>query len=280
MAAGDNPCRHGFVSPPHAHPFPFPSPESKAVSSPRIRKIPAIVLLVGALIGGGHMAATLAFTGPQTPLKQSLQPGLNRYFLGPLDQGWNLFAPGVYSQDEYMLVRACISPAKVCAGGDAAGAEFTEWRNVSEEEAPHAALRTIANREHRQSKVVHSRFWPTASALSPDYRQMAEGSHLDQEPVFGVDLDSEEAADTIAADQLNKLRTYQRMEDVAVGFASLYALHTWGEEASLVEVRMRRDAVVPFEQRHHASAEPTQSFMNIGWRSVMPFSEETRNAWL
>lgn len=251
------------------------------MSAPRIRKIPAIVLLVGALIGGGHMAATLAFTGPATPLKQSLQPGLNRYFLGPLDQGWNLFAPGVYSQDEYMLVRACVSSAEVCAGGDAAGAEFTEWRNVSAEEAPPSGpLRIVANREHRQSKVVHGRFWPAASALAPEFRRMAEASHLDQDPVFGVDLESTAAADTLAASDLNKLRTYQRMEDVAVGFASLYALHAWGEKASLVEVRMRRDAVVPFEQRHDASAEPAESFINIGWRSVMPFNEETRNAWL
>jgi hypothetical protein len=251
------------------------------VNTPRIRRIPAIVLLVGALIGGGHMAATLAFTGPDTPLKQSLQPGLNRYFLGPLDQGWNLFAPGVYSQDEYMLVRACISSAEVCAGGNSAGAEFTEWRNVTAEETPAPGpLRVVANREHRQSKVVHSRFWPAASALSPEFRQMAEANHLEQEPVFGVDLESSTAADNLTGTELNELRTYQRMEDVAVGFASLYALRTWGESVSIVEVRMRRDAVVSFDQRHDAPAETSQTFMNIGWRSIMPFNEETRNAWL
>lgn len=250
------------------------------MSAPRIRKIPAIVLLVGGLLGGGHMAATLAFTGPDTPLKQSLQPGLNRYFLGPLDQGWNLFAPGVYSQDEYMLVRACVSPAEICAGGDKAGAEFTEWHNVTTEEAPPAPLRIVANREHRQSKVIHSRFWPTASALSPELREMAQANHLDQEPVFGVELNSPEATQTFSASDLNELRAYQRMEDVAVGFASLYALRTWGEAASIVEVRMRRDAVVPFEQRHDAPSEQSESFMNIGWRSVTPFNEETRNSWL
>lgn len=251
------------------------------MSKTRIQKIPAVVLLVGALIGGGHMAATLAFTGPDTPLKQSLQPGLNRYFLGPLDQGWNLFAPGVYSQDEYMLVRACVSSAEICAGGDSAGAEFTEWRNVTAEETPAPGFpRIVANREHRQSKVVHSRFWPAASTLSPEFRQMAEASHLDQEPVFGLDLDSPTAAEWLTAGELKELRTYQRLEDVAVGFASLYALRTWGEDASIVEVRMRRDAVVSFDQRHAASAERAQNFMNIGWRSVMPFDEETRNAWL
>jgi hypothetical protein len=263
--------------------YPTPLPqllERIAVSASRIQKIPAFILLVGALLGGGHLVATLAFTGPETPLKQSLQPGLNRYFLGPLDQGWNLFAPGVYSQDEYMLVRACISSAEICAGGASAGAEFTDWRNVTVEEAPPANFRVVANREHRQSKVIHSRFWPMASALSPEFRKMAEANHLNQEPVFGVELDSSEAAETFAASDLNELQSYQRMEDVAVGFASLYALRTWGEETSLVEVRMRRDAVVPFEQRHDGPAEKTESFMNIGWRSVMPFNEETRNAWL
>jgi hypothetical protein len=251
------------------------------VSITRIRKIPAVVLVLGILAGGAHVAATLAFTGPDTPLKQSLQPGLNQYFLGPLDQGWNLFAPGAYSQDEYMLMRACTSSAEVCAGGAEAGAQFTEWRNVSAEETPSAGLpRIIANREHRQSKVIHSRFWPAATKLAPEFRTMAEANHLDQEPVFGVDLDSSEATETFTASELAELRAYERLEEVAVGFASLYALSEWGEEASLVEVRMRRDSVTSFEQRHDPPSETSQSFINIGWRSITPYEEETRNAWL
>lgn len=251
------------------------------MSSTRIRKVPAVVLLVGALVGGGHMAATLAFTGPDTPLKQSLQPHLNRYFLGPLDQGWNLFAPGVFSQDENLLVRACVSSAEVCAGGKSAGATFTEWRNVSAEESPEAGLpRIVANRGHRESKVVQARFWTAAADLAPDFRRMAEANHLDGEPVFGVDLSSSEATAEFTSGELNSLRSYQRLEDAAVGFASLYALREWGEDVSLVEVRMRRDAVVPFEQRHDPAAEETETFTLIGWRSVTQFNEETRNAWL
>ncbi|MDJ0320712.1 DUF5819 family protein [Pseudarthrobacter sp. PS3-L1] len=251
------------------------------MTTPRIRKLPAAILLIGTLIGGAHIGATLAFTGPDTPLKQSLQPGLNKYFLGPLDQGWNLFAPGAYSQDEYLLVRACVSTADVCAGGSSAGAEFTEWRNVSAEETPEPGVsRILANREHRQSKVVHSRFWPAAAALSPEMRRMAEGNHLDGQPVFGVALDDTAASKDFNPKVLSQLKTYQRMEDTAVGFASLYALREWGGKASMVEVRMRRDAVVPFEKRHEVAADKTQSFMNIGWRSVVIFDEETRNAWL
>src|SRR5699024_12875963 len=66
-----------------------------------------------------------SYTGPDTPVRAALQPGLNRYFLGPLDQGWNLFAPGPYSQDEYMLVRACVSEFDVCAGGADRSEEHT-----------------------------------------------------------------------------------------------------------------------------------------------------------
>lgn len=250
------------------------------MSSTRIQKLPAVVLLVGALVGGGHMAATLAFTGPDTPLKQSLQPHLNQYFLGPLDQGWNLFAPGIFSQDEHMLVRACVGEADVCAGGEAAGATFTEWRNVTVEQTPEVGLpRILANREHRQAKVIHGRFWPAAADLAPEFRRMAEGNHLDGEPVFGVDLDSSEARTEFTAGELNDLLNYQRLEDTAVGFASLYALGEWGEDVSMVEVRMRRDAIIPFEQRHDDTVEKTETFTLIGWRSVMPFDEETRNAW-
>src|SRR5699024_3045412 len=104
------------------------------MASPRIRRLPAVVLATAGLLAAGHIGATLAYTGPETPLRASLQPALNEYFLGPLDQGWNLFAPGPYSQDEYMVVRACISEFDVCAGGTDAGAEFTPWRNITAEE--------------------------------------------------------------------------------------------------------------------------------------------------
>lgn len=51
-----------------------------------------ILMILGSLVVIAHILATLAFTGPQTPLRDSLQPALNKYFLGPLDQGWSLLA--------------------------------------------------------------------------------------------------------------------------------------------------------------------------------------------
>ena len=249
------------------------------MATPRLRRLPAVVLAVVGLLAAGHIGATLVYTGPDTPIKQSLQPALNRYFLGPLDQGWNLFAPGVYSQDEYMLVRACISPHDVCAGGAEAGAEFTEWRNVTAEEMEALEYNIFANRETRQSKVVHGRFWPAASRLSDEQRDMIAGNHIDGEPVFGVDLDSPEAADVYSPAQLGNLRTYERLEEAAVGLGSLYMYQEHGEAATLVEVRMRRDAVPSFEQRHDAEAEPSQTWINIGWRPVTQFEDEVYAAW-
>ena len=76
------------------------------MASSRIRRLPAVVLTTVGLLAAGHIGATLAYTGPDTPVKAALQPALDRYFLGPLDQGWNLFAPGPYSQDEYKIGRA------------------------------------------------------------------------------------------------------------------------------------------------------------------------------
>lgn len=245
----------------------------------RIKPLPAVLLVIGGILALTHILATLAFTGPDTAIKQSLQPHLNRYFLGPLDQGWNLFAPGPYSQDEYLLVRACVSPAETCAAGASGGAEFTEWRNVTAEEMEQRPYNIFTNREARQSKVVHSRFWSAASELDQDYRAMAEDNHVQGDPVFGVDLYSEEAEQEFNPSQLNKLRSYQRLEDVAVGFASLYAHREWGPSVSFVEVRMRRDAVAPFAQRHEPPVEESQSFTNIGWRDVKEFDQEVLAAW-
>lgn len=245
----------------------------------RIGRLPAVVLAIVGLLAAGHIGATLVFTGPDTPIKQSMQPALNRYFLGPLDQGWNLFAPGPYSQDEYMLVRACISTYEVCAGGDEAGAEFTPWRNVTAEEMEAAEYNIFANRESRQSKVVHGRFWPAASRLTDDQREMAAGNHIDDSPVFGAELYSPEAEEMYSPGQLDNLRTYQRLEDAAVGLGSLYMYQEHGEDVTLVEVRMRRDAVPSFDQRHDPPAEPSQSTINIGWRPAAEFDEEVYAAW-
>lgn len=249
------------------------------MAKPRIRRLPAVVLAIVGLLAAGHIGATLAFTGPDTPLKQSMQPALNRYFLGPLDQGWNLFAPGPYSQDEYMMVRACISEHEVCAGGADAGAEFTPWREVTAEEVAAVDYNIFANRESRQSKVVHGRYWPASSKLSDEQREMAAANHIDGEPVFGVDLYSDEAEEAFSPGQLNNLRTYQRLEDVAVGLGSLYMYEDHGEAATLVEVRMLREPVTPFSERHDPPEERPQYWRNIGWRPVTEFNEEVYAAW-
>ena len=242
--------------------------------------IPArIMLLLGGVFVIAHIVATLAFTGPQTPLKASLQPALNNYFLGPLDQGWSLFAPGPYSQDEYFLIRACLSPIDVCAGGAAAGAEFSEWRNVTEEEQAMASGNIFANRGSKQSRTIHGRYWSAAHKLSDKQRQEIASNHIQGQQVFGVELDSAEAQKSFTATQLNDLRAYERMEKVAVGFATLYAKNQWGDRVSIVEIQMRRDPVIPFAERHNPQEKQSQVFTKIGWRNPVEFDEEVLAAW-
>ncbi len=249
------------------------------MASTRIRRLPAVVLATVGLLAAGHIGATLAYTGPDSPLRAALQPALNRYFLGPLDQGWNLFAPGPYSQDEYMLVRACISEFDVCAGGADAGAEFTPWRNITADEAEAVQYNIFANRESRQSKVVHGRLWPAANKLTDEQRKQAAANHIDGDPVFGVDLYSPEAGEGIASDQLNNLRTYQRLEDAAVGLATLTLQEDYGDSVTLVEVRMLREAVPAFDERHDPPEEPAQQWTTIGWRPAMEFDDDVKAAW-
>lgn len=245
----------------------------------RIRRFPAVVLAVVGLLAAGHIGATLAYTGPDTPVKQALQPGLNKYFLGPLDQGWNLFAPGPYSQDENMLVRACISPHDVCAGGDSSGAEFTPWRNVTAEELEAVDYNIFANRETRQSKVVHGRLWPVAAKLTDEQRRAIEANHIEGEPVFGIDLDSAQAEQRYSPGQLHNMRNYERLESVAVGLGTLYMHEEYGDAVSLVEVRMRRDSVPRFDERHESSDDKAESWTNIGWRAATEFDQEVYDAW-
>lgn len=237
-----------------------------------------IVLIVAGLMGIGHIAATLAFTGPSTPIKSSLQPELNRYFLGPLDQGWNLFAPGPYSQDEYLLVRGCTSSSDVCAGGSEADAEFTEWRNVTAEEMENLSGSIFANRGTRQSKAIVGRLWSAMSDLSEDRREdVAQPAVLGEAP-FGVDVFSSNAEESFSEAELSTLRLYQRLEDTAVGFASLYALAEW-EGVSMVEIQLVREEVPPFEQRHDLPENKAQNKMYIGWRDAKNFDDETMEVW-
>lgn len=246
---------------------------------PRIRRLPATVLAVVGLLAAGHIGATAVYTGPDTPIKQAMQPALNRYFLGPLDQGWNLFAPGPYSQDEYLSVRACISDVETCAGGADAGADFTPWREVTAEEVEAVDYNIFANRESRQSKVVHGRLWPVASSLSPQQRELAEANRTDATPVFGVDLYSPEAETMYSASDLSTLRTYERLEQVAVGIGTLYMREDYGDDVSLVEVRLHRESVTSFQQRHDPPEEPSVDELRIGWRPAAEFDQEVLDAW-
>lgn len=236
------------------------------------------MLLVAGLVGAGHLAATLAFTGPSTPIKTSLQPELNRYFLGPLDQGWNLFAPGPYSQDEYLLIRGCMSSPEVCAGGSDAGAEFTEWHNVTETEMESISGNIFANREARQSKAVVGRLWGAMMDLNDERREQVAQPAVLGDPPFGVDVYSSEAAESISGSELSALQMYQRLEDAAVGFASLYALEKW-DGVSMVEIEMIREEVPPFEQRHDPPENRSENRLYIGWRDAKTFDENTTEVW-
>lgn len=237
-----------------------------------------VVLILAGVLALGHIGATLVFTGPTTAIKSSLQPGLNKYFLGPLDQGWGLFAPGPYSQNEFFMVRACLSEAEICAGGQSSDAEFTEWRNVTAEESESRAGNIFANRETKQSRVIHGRLWSAAAELPTKPKEMLEIPYILGEPTFGVDLYSEEALDVFTSSELSKMKSYQRLEDVAVGFASLYATEQWGG-ASMVEIKLLRTAVTPFAQRHNPPAEPASTTTYLGWRDALTFDEETISVW-
>lgn len=245
----------------------------------KLGRFPGIVLILGALIVAGHLLATLAFTGPQTPLKSSLQPALNKYFLGPLDQGWSLFAPGPYSQDEQFLIRACLSPADVCSGGEAAGAEFSDWHNMTAEEQEAILYNIFANRETRQSKAVHGRLWSANSDLSDENQKLVQANHVNGDPVFGMELYSDEAAEEFPAGELNRMRTHQRLENAAVGLATLRGQELWGEDFSMVEVRLRRDPITPFASRFDEDDEPNSQWVKIGWRPAQQFDEEVLAAW-
>ncbi|MDR4531895.1 MULTISPECIES: DUF5819 family protein [Glutamicibacter] len=242
------------------------------------RPLTVAVLLISGVLAAVHIFATLVFTGPSTPIKTSLEPQLSNYFLGPLDQGWSLFAPGPYSQDEYLLVQACLSTADVCAKGSKGGAKFSEWRNVTEEEMLHLSGNIFANRGSKQSKVIHGRLWPTINDLSDEHANEIAKPFVLGNPVFGYDLDSKEAAESIPASELQDMRSYKRMEDVAVGFATLYAKEQWGS-ASMVQLKLRRDAVTPFAQRHKPEKERSSSERLIGWRDVKAFGEDTVASW-
>lgn len=234
----------------------------------KIKPFPAFVLVTVGLLALAHMLATLAFTGPATPLKESLQPGLNKYFLGPLDQGWNLFAPGPYSQDEYMQVRACVSDFDVCSGGSAAGAEFTDWRDVTKEELGDAAGNMFAGRASRISKAVTGRLWSSYTNLTPELQEHVAGNHIDGD----VYTDEQFAADPA-------LNTYSRLESAAVGLATLYLREDYGDDVTLVEVRFKRVPVPSFDERHDESATVNESWIRVGWRAAADLPKEAIAAW-
>src|SRR5690606_32343187 len=138
----------------------------------------------------------------------------------------------------------------------------------------------FANRESRQSKVVHGRLWPVANKLTAEQRAMAEGNHIDGEPVFGVDLSSPEAAQQFSPSELSTLRTYERLEDVAVGLGTFVMREEHGDAVTLVEVRMLREPVTGSPERHDPPEDPAHRGTNSGGRPAAGYEQPTREAGL
>ncbi|CBT76869.1 hypothetical protein AARI_26560 [Glutamicibacter arilaitensis Re117] len=68
------------------------------------------------------------------------------------------------------------------------------------------------------------------------------------------------------------------MEDTAVGFASLYAIEQWGG-ASMVEIKLRREPIVPFAQRNDENSTTKTRETYIGWRDTKEFSQAAVLVW-
>jgi hypothetical protein len=64
-----------------------------------------------------------------------------------------------------------------------------------------------------------------------------------------------------------------------VGLGTLVMREEHGDAVTLVEVRMLRESVPGFSQRHDPPSEPAQHWTTIGWRPATEFDEDTLEAW-
>lgn len=234
----------------HAPPSARESEQASIPLAPRI-----LVILVCALLGW-HFLATYIWNATPNAVRAAIgQETLQSWMIPMFGQSWSVFAPNPGSVNQSLEVRAMIDDSVT-----------TEWYSLTDR-STHEDVQghLIPSRMYLNDYILANRYYDAALAIPVEVRDVAG------EEQTGVEWWTDLEDDMLAASGVEtdtRVSEFVLYERTVLGLVTEAAIGRWGEGVSMVQVRIVKTPVVPFEQRMTDVQTEVTSFTD-GWRAPL-----------
>ncbi|MGI6879938.1 DUF5819 family protein [Microbacterium sp. gxy059] len=232
----------------------------------RGRPLRRIVLVVLSLLTAWHIFATFLWVAPDSHLRD-IVPGektLSGYMLPMFGQGWSVFAPSPVNGDYRVEVRAAYE--------DETGEVVeTDWVDATAVERSRAHHHLAPSRSAKLSIVYGQRLYKAYGDLDDAQKEIVGYNY------FKDDWETRQR-DALEGDD-KEASGYIRDERRVIAYATQVAYAVWGEQDfSRVQVRVSRQAIVPFDERDNPDYERKDPIVrDIGWRAPVEREGQSRD---
>lgn len=245
------------------------SPHATTIPGTARRTVVWVLVAVGLV----HSALVMLWIMPVNPLRDAVgQERLSSYVYPYFDQSWSVFAPTPRRGGENVVIRAYLGDV------DAKDGKTTGWYDITTHEDEKIEHLVNPSRIHSATR----RLGGNTNAVLPSFNDR-------QKALLGgnyVKTDVSVLQKRLAA--LNErgpagdadIATLMRQDRMLTRFASLYARALWGDEVSMVQVRVGNRKVPNYAFRNTTDfADVPFSYVTFGWRAAWKGSADAQDAF-
>lgn len=230
--------------------------DSSRVATKHVPLAARILTIAVCLLLGWHFLATYTWNAAPNAVRAAIgQETLQAWMIPMFGQSWAVFAPNPGSVNQSLEVRAVVD-----------GGERTEWYSLTDRSARKDVQgHPIPSRMYLNDFILANRYYDAALEIPVEVRDLA-GKELAGDAWWN-ELESTmlDASGVEVDDRISEFVLYER---AVLGLVTEAAVALWGEDVSMVQVRVVKTPVVPFSQRGTDFETEVTSFTD-GWRSPL-----------
>lgn len=235
-----------------------------------------LVALAAVGLAGWHVLASFLWIAPYSENAREIVPqnALSSYMIPMFGQSWSVFAPEPINGDYHFNVRAIID--------DEHGEQIeTGWVSATDVELSMIRYNLTPPRAGIQSSELASGYKDAFDGLGDVARTVVQSEFTVDDWEIGLRAALEEtvkAEDPDATDEARaaKVQKHLDQEHRATAYATQVARAIWGDNVQSVQIRVSRQNIIPFADRHNEQAvRPEPVIVLPGWRG--PIVEPGQN---
>ena len=227
--------------------------ENKPTSVPLAARI--LTICVCALLAW-HFLATYTWNAAPNAVRAAIgQQALESWMIPMFGQSWSVFAPNPGSVNQNLEVRAVLD-----------GDITTDWYSLTDRSTRKDVQgHLIPSRMYLNDYILANRYYDAALAIPVEIRDIAGEERAEGDWWVVLEGAMLEASGVEADTRISEFVLYER---TVLGLVTEAAIGRWGEDVSMVQVRVVKTPVVPFEQRATDTQMDSTSFTD-GWRAPL-----------